>query len=217
MKVSGKKAHSTQKPAELLYRIIISTSNLGDLVLDPFMGRGTTAVVAKRLGRNFISFEKEKTYMDVANNMLKKIVSIKKELLLYKIENKKPKVGFGNLIEKGYVKIGEKLYSRKKDKEAVVQADASIESGNEIGSIHEISAKILNKESNNCWDFWYVLRNNELISIDSLRYAYKRDFSNKSKDARVVQIKFKENCVEELNSTLLKYVAESKKNTRNKV
>ena len=133
------------------------------------MGSGTAAV-AKRLVRNFIGFEKEKTYIDVANNLLKKIVPIKKELLLYKIEIKKPKVAFGNLIEKGYVKIGEKLYSQKKDKEAVVQAE-SIESGNEIGSIHKISAKVLNKESNNGWDFWYVLRNNKLISIDSLRYA----------------------------------------------
>lgn len=70
---------------------------------------------------------------------------IKKDLLDYKIETKKPKVAFGNLIEKGYVKIGEKLYSEKKDREAVVQANASIESGNEIGSIHKISAKILNK------------------------------------------------------------------------
>jgi site-specific DNA-methyltransferase (adenine-specific)/modification methylase len=213
IKINGKKAHSAQKPAELLYRIIMSTSNLDDLVLDPFMGSGTTAAVAKKLGRNFIGFEKKKTYINVANNMLKKIVPIKKELLLYKIETKKPKVTFGNLIEKGYVKIGEKLYSEKKDKEAVVQADASIESGNEIGSIHKISAKILNKESNNGWDFWYVLKNNELISIDSLRYAYKGDFFNKSE----ADIEFNGNCVKEPNDILLKYVAESKEKARNKM
>ncbi len=133
-------------------------------------------LLQNKLGRNFIGFEKKKTYINVANSMLRKIVPIKKELLLYKIETKKPKVTFGNLVEKGYIKIGEKLYSEKKDKEAVVQADASIESGNEIGSIHKISAKILKKENNNGWDFWYVLKNNEPVSIDSLRYAYKRDF-----------------------------------------
>jgi site-specific DNA-methyltransferase (adenine-specific)/modification methylase len=71
-----------------------------------------------------------------------------------KIENKNPKVIFKNLIEKGYVKIDEKLYSEKKDKEIVVQADVSIESGNEIGNIHKVSAKMLNKESNNGWDFF---------------------------------------------------------------
>lgn len=122
--------------------------------------------------------------------MLKKIVPIKKDLLDYKIETKKPKVAFGNLIEKGYVKIGEKLYSEKKDREAVVQANASIESGNEIGSIHKISAKILNKESNNGWDFWYVLRNNKLVSIDSLRYAYEKIFSDNNKTDCAVQSEF---------------------------
>ena len=56
-KENGHKAHSTQKPEELLYRIILATSNPGDLVLDPFAGSGTTAAVAKKLGRNFIGFE----------------------------------------------------------------------------------------------------------------------------------------------------------------
>jgi site-specific DNA-methyltransferase (adenine-specific)/modification methylase len=66
-------------------------------------------------------------------------------LFLFKIENKNPKVTFKNLIEKRYMKIGEKLYSVKKDREVVVQVDMSIESGNEIGNIHKISAKMLNK------------------------------------------------------------------------
>lgn len=57
IKINGQKAHSTQKPVELLYRIIIATSNPGDIVLDPFSGSGTTAAVAKRLGRKFIAFD----------------------------------------------------------------------------------------------------------------------------------------------------------------
>jgi len=56
---NGNKVHSTQKPEALLYRIIISSSNPDDVVLDPFMGSGTTGVVAKKLGRNFIGIEKE--------------------------------------------------------------------------------------------------------------------------------------------------------------
>lgn len=54
IKVNGEKAHSTQKPEELLYRVILSASNVGDIVLDPFMGSGTTGAVAKKLGRNFV-------------------------------------------------------------------------------------------------------------------------------------------------------------------
>lgn len=49
-KLNGEKAHSTQKPLALLRRIINATSNPGDIILDPFLGSGTTAVAAKELG-----------------------------------------------------------------------------------------------------------------------------------------------------------------------
>jgi DNA modification methylase len=51
LKKNGQKVHSTQKPEALLYRIILSTTNKGDSVFDPFLGTGTSAVVAKKLGR----------------------------------------------------------------------------------------------------------------------------------------------------------------------
>lgn len=176
IKVNGQKAHSTQKPAELLYRVIISTSNVGDLVIDPFFGSGTTGAVAKRLGRDFIGFEREPFYVEVANNRIDKITSIDKNLLEYKIEKKKPKVPFGSLIEKGFVKIGEHLYSKDQKYFAVVQADASIIWNGLVGSIHKISAATLNKENHNGWDYWYVARNNKLLAIDDLRYAYEKEF-----------------------------------------
>jgi modification methylase len=62
---NGDKAHSTQKPEALLYRVILSSSNPGDVVLDPFFGSGTTGVVAKRLQRNWIGIEKEKRYAQI--------------------------------------------------------------------------------------------------------------------------------------------------------
>ena len=126
IKVNGQKAHSTQKPAELLLRIILSTSNPNDIVLDPFSGSGTTAAVAKRLGRRYIAFEKEASYIEIANERLAKIIPIEKPLLEYKIEKKKPKVPFGSLIERGYIKIGEILYSKKADVQAQVLADSTI-------------------------------------------------------------------------------------------
>ena len=61
-KSNGKKVHSTQKPEALLHRILLATSNKNDLVLDPFLGSGTTATVAKTLGRNYYGIEKEKIY-----------------------------------------------------------------------------------------------------------------------------------------------------------
>src|SRR5258705_11390085 len=58
----GKKLHPTQKPEALLARVILSSSRPDDLVLDPFSGTGTTGAVAKRLGRRFIGFERERAY-----------------------------------------------------------------------------------------------------------------------------------------------------------
>jgi DNA modification methylase len=182
IKTDGKKAHSTQKPAELLYRIILSTSNPGDLILDPFMGSGTTAAVAKRLGRNFLGFEKDTSYIKVAKERLSKIEPLAQPLLEYKIEKQIPKVPFGNLIEKGFVTIGEYLYSKDEKHKAQIQADASLLlSDGTVGSIHKISAKLLKKENNNGWSFWFVKRKNQLLSIDQLRYDYEKQFlKNKS-------------------------------------
>ena len=66
----GKALHPTQKPEEMLKRIIIASSNKEDLVLDPFLGSGTTAVVAKRLDRNWIGIEKNEKYVEVADRRL---------------------------------------------------------------------------------------------------------------------------------------------------
>lgn len=176
IKVNGQKAHSTQKPSELLYRVIISSSNVGDIVLDPFNGSGTTAAVAKRLNRNYIGIEREPFYIQVTNDRLDKVIPLKKNLTEYKIENQIPKVPFGDLIAKGFVSIGEYLYSKDKSAKALVLADSTISYNDTVASIHKISANILNKPSNNGWKYWFVERNKKLISIDDLRYQYASQF-----------------------------------------
>lgn len=62
--------HPTQKPEELLRRVILSSTKPGDLVLDPFVGSGTTSAVAKKLGRNSIGIEKEKKYLKIIEKRL---------------------------------------------------------------------------------------------------------------------------------------------------
>ena len=69
----GKKAHSTQKPEALLERVILSSSNEGDTVLDPFLGSGTTCAVAKKLNRRSIGIEQEPRYVEIAATRLKSI------------------------------------------------------------------------------------------------------------------------------------------------
>ncbi|MCL2651133.1 MAG: site-specific DNA-methyltransferase [Candidatus Azobacteroides sp.] len=181
IKVNGQKAHSTQKPTELLSRIILSTSNPGDIVLDPFSGSGTTAAVAKQLGRKYIAFDREEFYVQIAKDRLEKIDPIEEQFLEYKIETKKPKVPFGNLIEKEYVKIGEYLYSKDGKVYAQVQADSTISKDDITGSIHSVSAAILKKSSNNGWSYWYVKRDNKMVSIDELRYDYESKYLKPNK------------------------------------
>lgn len=66
----GRALHPTQKPEEMLKRIIIASSKKGDLVLDPFLGSGTTGYVAQKLGRNWIGIEKNKQYIALAEKRL---------------------------------------------------------------------------------------------------------------------------------------------------
>jgi DNA modification methylase len=176
VKENGQKAHSTQKPEELLYRIILATSNPDDLVLDPFAGSGTTAAVAKKLGRNFIGFERELSYINLARERVEKAEPVDSQLLEYRTEKRGPRVPFGNLLERGYVRPGEQLYSADKKYKAEVQADASLLCNGQAGSIHAVSALVTGKEKQNGWEFWYVKRGSKMVSIDEVRHDYIRKY-----------------------------------------
>jgi len=175
IKVNGKKAHPTQKPEALLYRIIIATSKPGDIILDPFAGTGTTLAVAKKLGRKFIGIEKESFYVKICKKRLNKIKSYNPKLLTYPLEIKQKRIPFGNLIENNYIKVGEYLYSQDEKYKALVLANGALMYNGEVGSIHKISAKILGKPSFNGWDFWYVKKVNKLVSINELRKILESD------------------------------------------
>ena len=183
VKINGVKAHSTQKPEALLYRIILSTSNVNDIVLDPFMGSGTTGAVAKRLGRKFIGIEKESSYVKIATDRIRKVRSLDGDLLSYPIERKPPRVSFGSLIEKGLVKAGNYLYSKDQRHMAQVLADATLSynaqgsKDNKSGSIHKISAEILQKASNNGWTYWYNKNENgQLVLLEEIRATYIEEY-----------------------------------------
>jgi len=172
IKLNGRKAHSTQKPEALLFRIILATSKTDDVVLDPFMGSGTTAAVAKKLGRNFIGIEKEDIYIKVANNRLREIKRIENEFLSYAIEERKPKVPFGNLVETGFVNVGDFLYSKDRKYRARILSNATLKWNGHTGSIHKISAAILGKDANNGWTFWYLSHRGNFVLLDEIRNRY---------------------------------------------
>ena len=170
LRKNGTKVHSTQKPEALLYRIVLASTNKNDLILDPFLGSGTTAVVSKKLGRSYFGIEKEKNYFEAANKRLKKTIMIKDEYLdTIKNNKSKPRIPFGTLIELGAIKPGTEIYDQKKKIFARVMIDGSIKHKHNEGSIHKVAAKILGAESCNGWTYWHYQVGNILKPIDLLR------------------------------------------------
>ena len=172
IRINGGKAHSTQKPEELLKRVIISTSNPGDIVLDPFMGSGTTGSVSKLLGRNYIGIEAEKNYVSLAEKRIAQVKPLETDLLNYPAENKPPKVPFGELVSSGYIKEGETIYSENKKFRAKILSNATLVSEGINGSIHSVSASLMGKPNFNGWYFWFVERNGEMVCINDIRKKY---------------------------------------------
>ena len=166
----GRKAHPTQKPEELLARIILSSSNPGDLVLDPFFGSGTTGAVAKRLGRHYLGIERDPAYVKVAQNRIAAITPLDDPLLaLGPSKRSEPRIPFSALIEAGLVQAGDVLRDGKGRFEAVIRPDGAILFGQIIGSIHKIGALAQGLPACNGWTFWHVAQGGSLVLIDDLR------------------------------------------------
>ena len=170
VKKNGKKVHSTQKPESLLLRILLASTNKNDFVFDPFLGTGTTAVVAKKLGRNYFGIEREKKYFNTAKQRLEKTIKIEDHYLdTIKNYKSKPRIPFGSLVELGIVKPGMSIFDHKKKVNAKIMADGSVKYQNLEGSIHKIAAKIIGTESCNGWTFWHYNNNGSILPIDNLR------------------------------------------------
>ena len=170
LKIDGQKAHSTQKPSELLERVIRSSTNRDDIILDPFLGSGTTAAVAKKLGRNFIGIERDHGYVELAKNRIDAVIP---DLFLDpipSIDNRRtrPKVPFAQLVSQEILKVGSELVTKDRGYRAVICGGGRIRCGAIEGSIHKVAAKLENRTSMNGWDYWYV-EYPELESIDKLR------------------------------------------------
>ena len=170
LKKNGKKIHSTQKPESLLHRILLATSNKNDLILDPFLGSGTSAAVAKKLGRNYFGIEKEKNYFKAAEQRVNATKPIEDDLLdTLKNNRSKPRIPFGSLVELGIIKPGTNIFDNKKKITARIMADGSIKHNQAEGSIHKVAATILGAESCNGWTFWHCDINGRTYPIDYLR------------------------------------------------
>ena len=173
IKIDGKKAHATQKPEALLYRVIASSSNAGEVVLDPFFGSGTTGAVAKKLHRHWIGIEQDAGYIEIAQARLEAITPavLSENLLTTLTKKSEPRLPFGNLLEQGLLQPGQMLYFHKdRNLVATILVNGHLKYQQEIGSIHQMG-RVITKSPCNGWEHWYYhdAETNQLEVIDKLR------------------------------------------------
>jgi modification methylase len=183
---AGSKLHPTQKPESLLHRVLLASTQAGDVVLDPFFGTGTTGAVAKKLGRHFIGIEAEADYAEAAMQRIGRVEPLSDDdLELTQSPKAQPRVAFGTLVERGLVKPGMQLFGPARAAQnkarkvsgsqikARVRADGSVKLGAEknapSGSIHKMGAAAQGAPSCNGWTYWHYKDGEKLVPIDNLR------------------------------------------------
>ncbi|PWR02193.1 modification methylase [Meridianimarinicoccus roseus] len=173
----GDKAHPTQKPEALLHRVIVGTTNAGDVVLDPFFGTGTTGAVARKLGRDFIGIERDAGYIKAAQARLDKVRPYDASAIeVTRAKRAEPRVPFGQLVERGLLRPGETLVSPR-NKAAKVRADGTLIADNVKGSIHQVGAALEGAPSCNGWTYWSFRREGKTVPIDVLRQQIRAELS----------------------------------------
>ena len=173
---NGEKLHSTQKPQEMLERIIAISSKYGDVVLDPFGGTMTTAAAAKKLGRQYIMIEREEKYCKYGEERLKGITFENSPIAMATFDEKPIKVTMPEMIEAGFFTVNEGFYFRDgKEQIATLNSNGKLNYNGEEIDMHSCAAiarKVKAKRLNG-FDYWYVLRNDQLISIADVRDNYR--------------------------------------------
>ena len=178
---AGAKAHPTQKPEALLHRIVMGTTNPGDVVLDPFFGTGTTGAVAKRLGRRWIGLEREEGYRALAEARIAAVEPCAEgDLGITRPKRAEPRVPFGALVERGMLRPGDELECPAGRHRAKVRADGTLSGGGSTGSIHQLGAALEGAPSCNGWTYWHVGAGAERRPIDAMRQAIRDEMARRT-------------------------------------
>jgi modification methylase len=167
---NGRKTHPTQKPETLLARVMLSASNSGDLVLDPFFGSGTTGAVAKRLRRDFIGLERDSIYAQAAAARIASVEPLAADAVaIAPSKRTEPRIAFAALVEAGLIKPGVALTDAQRKHKATVRADGALSLSGFVGSIHKTGALAQGLPACNGWTFWHYEEKGRLLPIDDLR------------------------------------------------
>ena len=160
LRLEGKKAHPTQKPEALLYRVLMAASRPGDVVLDPFFGTGTTGVVAKRLRRRWIGFEQDADYADLARRRIAEEPEPRGRRGLYEPR----RVGARRADPfrqaaggRADDRPGQRLYFQRDRSRALrlMAADGRLMADEFRGSIHQVGRRFSGDAPCNGWDAWF--------------------------------------------------------------
>jgi len=180
IKSNGLKAHSTQKPEALLYRVIMASSNVGDVILDPFFGSGTTGAVAKKLGRNWIGIERDKKYVKVAQKRIDAAAESDSEAINVE-KPKQARVPFGALLESGLLNPGQNLYFAGNGIRAKILSNGHLKCGDVTGSIHAVAKSLMDGVPVNGWEMWfYEDESGNKIMINRLRENIRATLDDKT-------------------------------------
>ena len=158
-----------------MHRILVGTTNPGDVVLDPFFGTGTTGAVAKMLGRDFIGIEREESYRKIAEKRLGNARRLDRSALeVTGSKRAEPRVPFGQLIERGMLRPGEML-TNARGQMAKVRVDGTLIADDVKGSIHQVGARLEGAPSCNGWTYWHFRREGQSVPIDVLRQQLRAE------------------------------------------
>ncbi len=172
----GVKLHSTQKPAELLKRILLISSHAGDMVLDPFSGTGTTAAVAKQLRRHWCGIERDPTYHAAALERLARVTPLPPDAPLLVTPHKSARVSVQRLIMLGILRTGQNLYLDHPACEALLLENGDVRCGDIVGSIHKVGRMLKHTPACNGWKHWSIIdADGQRVLIDTLRQKVTAD------------------------------------------
>jgi len=167
---TGAKAHPTQKPEALLHRVILASTQPGDVILDPFFGVGTTGAAARRLGRRYVGIERDAGYAALAKARIAKVIPVAPgDLDVMGSKKSEPRIPFGQIVEAGLLRPGDTLWCPKGERAARVRADGSLMVGALTGSIHKMGAMVQSQPACNGWTYWHIRTDKGLAPIDVLR------------------------------------------------
>ena len=177
LKINGEKAHSTQKPEALLFRVLLSSTNTGDIVLDPFFGTGTTGAVAKKMNRHWIGIENNSSYVKLAQERIDSIEVNEVDPVIFDVQDRKRqqrRIPFGMIVENELLSPGQYLYFEgDRNVKAIIKSDGTLFINGFTGSIHKTANHLNGGKPSNGWQLWYYeTADGGLNQIDKLRTEF---------------------------------------------